>query len=277
MSIAEAVSPSTRTQRWNIEALVGELKQSGVVILENVLSQRECDDYRVALDRQLAERRATGSYCGNETNQVLDNYFMTDPKLIDLLYQDVTDQVMRQMIDNDYVLVSPSARNRRLVPDSFGKKTSGMGWHTDARYIGGKGIRPSLCYMSILCIDEFGRDNGATHYVPGSHLRYERPADRNAKLDYEYMLVPRGGMAIFDTALWHRVGDPTAQSRWGVFNTYGPWFMKPYHRFNEMFSAEQLAAFSPIIRQLLHCDSLPPRDHDESMITLRRVREQVGN
>lgn len=276
MSIAEVLSPSAQTQLRDADAIVKELNSVGVVILENVLSQRECDTYCDVLERQLADRRAKGSYCGNETNQVLDNYFMTDPKLLDLLYQDVSDQVMRRMIDNDYVLISPSARNRRLMPENFGKKTSGVGWHTDARYIGGKGIQPSLCYMTILCIDEFGRENGATHYVPRSHLRYERPADRDAKLDYEYMLVPRGGMAIIDTALWHRVGDATTQSRWGVFNTYGPWFLKPYHRFNKMFNAEQMASFPPIIRQLLHWDSQPPRDHDDSMVTLRRVREQLG-
>lgn len=272
MSISEVTSQSAQAQPLDVDAIVKALKSEGIVILENVLSHRECDSYRGALERQLADRRAKGSYCGNETNQVIDNYFMTDPALLDLLYQDVTDQVMRRMIDNDYVLISPSARNRRLMPERFGKKTSGVGWHTDARYMGGKGIQPSLCYMTTLCIDEFSKENGATHYVPGSHLRYERPKDRDAKLDYEYMLAPRGSMVIFDTALWHRVGDPTAQSRWGVFNTYGPWFIKPYHRFNEMFSAKQFASFPPIIRQLLHLDSQPPRDHDESMVTLRRVR-----
>lgn len=277
MSIAETVSASHRNDDWDVDAIVDELKSEGVVILKDVLSPEECNHYRAKLDRQLEERRASGSYCGNETNQVLDNYFMTDPELLDLLYQDVTDQVMRRMIDDDYVLISPSARNRRLMANAdFGKKTSGVGWHTDSRFIGGKGIQPSLCYMTILCVDEFGKDNGATHYLPASHLRYQRPPDRDAEFDFEYILVPRGGMVIFDTALWHRVGDPTTQSRWGVFNTYGPWFMKPYHRFNEMFSPEQLAGFPPIIRQLLHVDSQPPRDHDESMVTLRRVRERLG-
>ena len=262
---------------YDVPRLVEELKSEGIIILENVLSPEACDHYIERLEAQLEERIANGHYCGNETNQVLDNYFMTDHGLLELIYQPVTDQIMRAMIDDDYVLISPSARNRRLLPNRrFGRKTSGIGWHTDSRFIqGGQGLRPSLCYMSILCLDPFEKENGATHYIPRSHLRYERPADRDAALAFEYMLAPKGALVVFDTALWHRVGEPSESSRWGVFNTYGPWFMKPYHRFGEMFTREEMASFPPIIRQLLHDDSTPPRDHNESMITLRRVRERV--
>jgi ectoine hydroxylase-related dioxygenase (phytanoyl-CoA dioxygenase family) len=260
----------------DIDAIVATVRSEGLVVLDDVLSQEECSRYRERLDRQLEERLARGSDCGNETYQVLDNYFQTDADLLELIYQDVTHEVMRRLIDADYVLISPSARNRCITAGrSFGAPTSGVGWHNDSRVVGGRGVQPSLCYMSILSIDEFTATNGATHYVPRSHLRYERPPDRDAALDFQSMVVPRGGMVIFDTALWHRVGEPTTESRWGVFNTYGPWFMKPYHRFHEMFPADESSRFRPIIRQLLHLDSIPPRDHDESRATLRRVREQL--
>lgn len=259
-----------------IDGIVNAIRNDGLAVVPDVLSHQQCDHYRQLLNTQFEERLRSGSYCGNETNQVLDNYFMTCPELLGLLYQDVTDRVMRRLIDDDYVLISPSARNRRVLEGMrFGRKTSGVGWHTDSRFLGNKGIRPSLSYIAIICLDDFEKHNGATHYVPGSHLRYQRPPDRDADLDFEYVLMPKSGIAIIDTALWHRIGEPSTKSRWGIFNTYGPWFMKPYHRFNEMFTDEELENFPPIIRQLLHCDSIPPKDHDESMITLRRVRKTV--
>lgn len=264
------------TRRIDADAILETVRALGLIVLEEVLTADECLRCQERLDRQVEARIARNSYCGNDAYQVLDNYFQTDLALLDLIHQDVTHEVMRRLIDDDYVLISPSARNRRVMAGrSFGTKTSGVGWHTDSRFIGGKGIQPSLCYMSILAIDEFAATNGATHYVPGSHLSYTRPPDRDAGLDFECMLVPRGGMVIFDTALWHRVGPATTDSRWGVFNTYGPWFLKPYHRFTEMFSQEQSDRFSPIVRQLLHYDSIPPRDHDESRVTVRRVREAL--
>lgn len=251
--------------------------EDGFVRIDGVLTRAACDSVRASLDHCLEARIANDHYWGNIENQVLDNYFVDDPDLVDLIYQPLTDAVMRRLIDDDYVLISPSARNRRLMGEgALERTTSGMGWHTDSRFIqGGQGFRPSLCYMTILMIDSFGAENGATHILPGSQKRYRRPEDRDADLPFDYLLGDVGAMVIFDTALWHRVGEPSRESRWGVFNTYGPWFMKPYHRFTELFSSEQVDSMSPIMRQLLHFDSTPPRDHNESMITLRRVRERV--
>ncbi|NOX40556.1 MAG: phytanoyl-CoA dioxygenase family protein [Alphaproteobacteria bacterium] len=275
--LLNAKSDDGRAADEDVDSLVADLRTQGVVVVRDVLSAKECDFYRGRLDRQLKERIDSGSYCGNETNQVLDNYFQTDQELLPLIYQELTDRVMRRMIDDDYVLISPSARNRRTLSGfEFGRKTSGVGWHTDSRFIGGgQGTKPSLCYMTILCVDAFAKENGATHFIPNSHLRYQRPADRDADLDYNFLIAPQGAMVIFDTALWHRIGDGTEKSRWGVFNTYGPWFMKPYHRFDEMVPRATLDEMPPIFKQLLHLDSIPPKDHNESMITLRRVRAAV--
>lgn len=269
-------APAAETEGIDPDAIVSRIAAEGYAIVEAIYSEAECDAFVDALEIQLQARIAAGSYCGNENNQVLDNYFQGYPELLPLIHQEVTDSVMRRLIDDDYVLISPSARNRRLMSGpGFGSKTSGVGWHTDTRFIRGKGVQPSLSYIAILCLDAFGPDNGATHAIPGSHLRYQRPPDRDADLAHIDLIVPKGGMAVIDTALWHRVGPPSPQSRWGIFNTYGPWFLKPYHRFNEMFSADEMAALAPIMQQLLHNDSIPPKDHDESMITLRRVRLAV--
>jgi len=265
-------SKEKKMSSTDVEGLVQKIRHNGIAVLEDHLDRAYCDKMRGLLDRQLAERIDAGSYCGNEDSQVLDNYFMGFNELVTLIFQEVTDQVMRRLIDDDYVLISPSARNRRIMPSlSFGRRTSGVGWHTDSRFVGGQGIKPSLCYMSLICLDDFTASNGATHIIPRSHLRYERPDDRDADLPYDVLEAPKGSLIIFDTALWHRVGEPSRESRWGVFNTYGPWFMKPYHQFNEMFDDETLASFPQMIRQLLHLDALTPSDHNERMATLRRV------
>lgn len=257
---------------YNVEETVHSIQTEGIVVLESALDKQYCEQVRSILEGCLRERIKFGSYCGNETSQVLDNYFMDRPELVSLIYQDITDQVMRRLIDDDYVLISPSARNRRFMPDErFGKKTSGVGWHTDSRFIGGTGIKPSLCYMSVLCVEDFTASNGATHFVPQSHLWYRRPEDRDADIPFEILEAPQGSLVLFDTALWHRVGTETKASRWGVFNTYGPWFMKPYHRFYEMFDEKEMEGFPDTVRQLLHWDSMTPRDHNERMATLRRV------
>jgi len=68
--------------------------------------------------------------------------------------------------------------------------------------------------MTVLMVDSFEAENGATHVIPGSHHHYQKPKDRDFEpLSFERMTGSKGSMAIFDTALWHRVGPPSQKSR----------------------------------------------------------------
>ena len=197
---------------------------------------------------------------------------MDCPDLLRYLYHPLVDGIMRQLIDDDYVLISPSARNRRLLKgQSFGRKTSGFGWHVDARFLGNQAIMPNPNYTAITVLESFGRENGATEYVPNSHKLATKPTNRNEIIDAEILCADQGAIIVFDTLLWHKISDASEKSRWALFNMYGPWYMKPYHRFHDMFDAKEMEKFDPIIRQLLHWDSNPPRDHTERMATLRRI------
>lgn len=260
--------------------IVVDLRTHGLALVPEVLSRERCAEIAARLEAILVQRAAAGIFVGNAGYQVLYNYFMEDRRLLALLAPDLVDWVMRLVIDDDYVLISPSARNRQLRPSMTASiPTSGVGWHIDSRRVGAPEptvLRPSPIYFAVLTLDDLGPANGATHYVPGSHLWYERPADRDATPDGARVLeAPAGSMVFMDSALWHRVGDPSPARRWMVFNMYGPWFMKPYFDFTSMFPDDEAASLEPRLRQVLHFDSRPPRDHREGTITLRRVREAM--
>lgn len=261
------------------ETAFSELREQGITCVSGVFSKTECRNYISNLEGLLEERMRQGEFVGNERYQVIYNYFLGQPDMFGLMYQDATDTVMTEMIDQDYVLISPSARNRQIRTNMMrSRPTSGVGWHTDSRFIGKapQMLRPTPIYFSAVALDDLSKDNGATFYIPGSHQWYRRPDNRNAELESLVLEAEAGSVVYFDSALWHRVGDPGVRSRWVIFNMFGPWFMKPYFRFHEMFSDDEMEAFSPKVRQLLHCDSIPPKDHRESTITLRRVRAQAA-
>ena len=85
-----------------------------------------------------------------------------------------------------------------------------------------------------------------------------------------------GSIAFFDAALWHAVGRSSKKSRWGVFNMYGPWFMKPYYDFGCMFTDKKFESMTPLQQQLLHYDSRPVPNIDAGFATLRRVRDKLA-
>lgn len=261
------------TQTYEIREIVESIQRDGYCLLPAFITEDSCNRIKSKLEDCLDLRRRKGEYIGNANYQILYNYFVEDTALFDLIALEVVDQTMRQLIDDDYVLISPSARNRQKRAEiSESVETSGIGWHSDARYAvdGMTAFNPSMNYYAVFALDDFSSDNGATHYLPGTHKLHKRPPSRDLECDARLLEAKAGSLFFFDAALWHKVGDASTRPRWSIFNIYGPWFMKPYSRFTELFPAETAARFSPRVRQLLHFDSTPPRDQNERLATLVR-------
>ena len=253
-------------------AIVHTIKEKGVAIVEDFLDPTECGKIRDSLEKILGEFVQNHLYFGSNINQVIYNYFLYDPYLMQILELQLIDEVMKKLIDDDYVLISPSARNplvRAELPE--GKKTSGFGWHTDSR-VADKGsaklYMPSMNFYAALAIEPFTKENAATKYIPNSHLAYQKPLDREAALLHETLEVSAGALIFYDAALWHRVGLPTKFSRWSIFNMYGPWFMKPYFNFLDNLTEAEIQGLSPLVRKILHGESLPPKNQNERVNTL---------
>jgi len=71
----------------------------------------------------------------------------------------------------------------------------------------------------IVMVDDFHIDNGATRFVPGSHLWSQRPEDLmgDPAIDFEDQIPacgPAGSMVIYNGSVWHGHGaNLTAQPR----------------------------------------------------------------
>lgn len=252
--------------------IVQEIRSEGFCVAPGVFSPSESEALCAILDGIVQDSAQKGSYFGSNSTQVIYNYFLHNERLYDLVAHPLIDEVMRSLIDNDYVLISPSARNpcyRNDLPQ--GKKVSGEGWHVDSRVADPKTgalYRPSMSYYAVVALQPFRRNNSATRYVPKSHLRYQKPLDREADIEHSVWEADAGSVIFFDSALWHRTGTPTETSRWSIFNMYGPWFMKPYFRFSENMTVEQQKRLPAVVQKLLHLNSTPPMNETSRTGTL---------
>lgn len=257
-------APPTAAVAHDVPDIVREVHNNGLAVVPGVFSASECKLFCDILDKTVAGLASQGGYFGSRSTQVIYNYFAHDEGLYQLFAHDLINAVMTELIDKDFVLISPSARNPRQDPDlPYDRVISGEGWHVDSRVCDprtGALFRPSFSYYAVVALEPFRRENAATHYVPRSHLEYRKPPDRNGAYTYEVMEADAGSIVFFDSALWHRTGVPTDKSRWSTFNMYGPWFMKPYFRFRENFTTEQIARMPPVVRRMLHLHSTPPVD-----------------
>lgn len=99
------------------------------------------------------------------------------------------------------------------------------------------------------CIDDFTADNGATGFVPGSHL-LNRPPRRTDDREAVPMEAPAGSLVVFDSRLWHRTGPnrTTNERRAAIFG----WYTRVIYRTQENW----FLSLDPIARQFASDDLL---------------------
>jgi len=256
-----------------IARVTQELKDDGVSLIPDVFSNQQCQEYVDILDDLVLNLPLDTKNRINEDVQSINNYFRHNPKLMDLVHIPILDNLFKELIGKDHVLISANTFNRskkamiRQNVKYEHSKNAGHDWHIDSDYIGGIRIESGFSYQIIIMLEDFTADNGATHYVPNSHKVRTRP-DRNADYDYKIITGKAGSVGIIDSGLWHRSGGVTPISRWGVFNCYGPWFVKPYFRFPEMLGQHTGEQITPQLRRLLHYRSTPPLNEEERLNTV---------
>jgi ectoine hydroxylase-related dioxygenase (phytanoyl-CoA dioxygenase family) len=263
-------------KKYSVEKIRRSVKTKGFCVVENILTKSFCNKTIVKLEKILSNLHKKKSYFGSSTNQIIYNYFYHDLNLLKLTHLKIINSVMTSLIDENYVLISPAARNPRIKQGlKKSKKTSGSGWHTDSRVgdpIKNLLFKPSMNYYAIIALENFGGQN-STEYVPKSHLRYKKPLNRFVERQHKKMKCKAGSIIFFDSGLWHQVGKPSTNSRWSIFNMYGPWFMKPYFNFAYGLKKNQIKKLNKVQRKILHFDSIPPKNSEGRIATLKPAKK----
>ena len=230
---------------------IRDLEELGITVVPDVISKSTCEEFigrcEALCDMYIREGRRL-----NAEGQFINSPFRFDDRFLSLLEIPVLFPILSQVLDPDFVVINSNIINNRLRQDivSTGDKIGGT-WHTDSRYLGGRRLDRGFGYIAAILFNDFDESNGATKYVPRSHLFRDRP-ERESDYEYEYMVGSAGDLLIFDCGMWHRAGDPSEKNRWGLFSFYGPWFMKPYFAFPEMLGTERGKGLSKRLRHLLH-------------------------
>ncbi|OUU62598.1 MAG: hypothetical protein CBC22_03655 [Alphaproteobacteria bacterium TMED62] len=261
---------------FNFNKILKDLENKGFSRIKNYKSEEKCLKTIKVLETILSLRIKKSEFVGNSNNQVLYNYFIEFPDLLDFVYDENIFKLMSKVLDEDHVLTSTSARNKRILKTlEKSSGTSGIGWHTDTRYVfqNKVPVKPSLSYIVIFLLEDFTKENAATQFVPYSHKFNFRP-ERNKAYETDFFIGKKGDIFILDTSLFHKAGVSSIKSRWAIFSMYSSWFIKPYFQFDKMFKKKELESLNPELKQLFHCNSIPPKNHRKNRATLKRVQNK---
>lgn len=219
-----------------------DLATHGICAITGVLTDEQLRSAHDELYAAAAADRARGreqkfalDYEHDATNQRVWNVLSRAPIFQDLAEHPVALRLLTSVLDWPMLLGNLSA-------NITGPGGGEMVLHADQIFVPTPWPTDPQGANAAWCIDDFTADNGATCFVPGSHLLH-RPPEPGDDVTPVPMEAPAGSLVVFESRLWHRTGfNRTAdQHRAGIFG----WYTKPIYRQQENW----FLSLDPIIRQ----------------------------
>jgi ectoine hydroxylase-related dioxygenase (phytanoyl-CoA dioxygenase family) len=226
-----------------------ELRRQGWTLFPAIISAEQLDAARCAIDALVASGVArTSAQDHHAPNLVARAAVFREVAAHPLLLATI-----EGLIGDDCILSSCNLGTRRPGGDR-------QGLHRDTGIWG-----PSLPHLDIpvgiqtaWCIDDFTIANGATHLVPGSHVRPELTPEAPSI----QAVAPAGSIIAFDARLLHAGGaNHTERARRAVLTFYIRSWLKPQTDHRRSLPAGLIAEQSPTVLRLLGFQRQTPVEH----------------
>lgn len=226
-----------------------DLRTEGICALTGALDPDTLARVRTALYDAAAADRSRGreqkfalDYAHDDTNQRVWNVLSRSPIFTDLVLHPGSMRLVRSVLGWPMLLGNISA-------NITGPGGGEMVLHADQIFVPTPWPEQPQGCNAAWCVDEFTEANGATCFVPGTHL-LNRPPVPDDDVTPIPMEAPAGSMVVFDSRLWHRTGfnRTTDQRRAGIF----AWYTKPIYRTQENW----FLSLDPSVRQFASDDLL---------------------
>lgn len=232
-----------------VDADLAALERDGYVILDNLLTEAECEEIRAAVVPLLGNT-GRNTFEGRLTQRVYSvlNKTRACDRMVD--HPRVLALLDRLFLPN-YLL------SQLQVISILPGEDAQLLHHDDGMYPAPR-PRPPLSAATVWAIDAFTQDNGATVILPGSHSWGDgrQPADGDARVK---AVMPPGSCVFFVGTLWHGGGaNASDQARLAVTAQYCEPWLRPQEAFTLSTTRDTVRVVSEDIRRMLGYSIHPP-------------------
>ncbi len=190
-----------------------QLKDEGYCVAPNVLSSDELKRAQKAFDKSVAEIRATGGDTfdarldPNAANVRVYNLPEKDPIFIELLRHPAALEFVEAVLGENFIISNFTANN--ALPGSKPMTT-----HSDQALLVPEPWLAPWSINIIWCLDDVDEENGATRFLPKSHL-YSTFAEVPQDIDdhMQAFEAPAGSLVVMEGRLWHTSGANVSVDR----------------------------------------------------------------
>ncbi|MCW0235365.1 MAG: phytanoyl-CoA dioxygenase family protein [Ferrovibrio sp.] len=234
-----------------IDVLMAEIERDGYVILENLFSADEAAAMRAALQPHYHDYLGRNSFEGFGTKRlyaVIEKTLACNP----LVEHPVILALLDRIFEPNYLLSQLQAID--ILPGEAAQPPH----HDDAFYRVSR-PRAALGAATIMAIDDFTAENGATLLIPGSHKWDDRMPTAEETARAVPAVMPSGSVLFFIGTLWHGGGaNVSSASRLCVTAQYcAPW-CRQQENFSLSVSRERVKQCSEHVRRMLGYSIHPP-------------------
>ena len=204
-----------------VEEIVSAVNEYGFCVVPGVLTSEDTARLREIIDELREKESQPGG--GELGHQRVLHLAAKHRAFVDLMCHTLTTVVYEKYLGPDFVC-STWTSNTALPNADL------TYWHVDHPYwtiAPPYPVDPPLTAHAIWCLDDFGRDNGATKFVPGSHRRPHLP-EHNGNYDHEGVIVEAsaGSLIVAHGAIWHTAGhNMTSRPRTAIFGRFARSFI----------------------------------------------------
>jgi ectoine hydroxylase-related dioxygenase (phytanoyl-CoA dioxygenase family) len=203
------------------------------------------------------------------------NFFLYGENLRQILFGEKMQQIHKNFYSVNYTLrnaVASSIQTNNEIKDKLIHHPIGSEWHRDTpqfydRNNISRALNNGITFQVIIALNPTNSAN-STKALPGSHLDpfFEHKLYDSKLIEFtnkygvQDMILKPGDIAIIDDNMFHKAGIATNDSRWLLFCSYTPWYIKPYFDYSQL----QLDNMSLYEKHCLHQTSTPP-NYDENL------------
>jgi len=236
-SISEGYRLSTEQQQ--------QLLTAGFVVVPDMVPNAAIAELQKAYDAAMASGDGDDYKVASSTTRLND--FVNRGAAFDALY------LYAPLLAASSLVIGAPFKLSSMLGRTLRPHTAAQNLHADLR-------RDSDAFPMvgfILMVDAFRPDNGATRFIPGSHLRMESPEtclpDLRTSLDDEVLACGQAGaVTIFNASVWHghtaNLSDNARRSIQGYFVPRGA---RSGSNPGARMKPETLARIGPLARYLL--------------------------
>lgn len=212
-----------------LDDVIGEINEQGFAVLPSVLSDGQVELLRSELDDAMKEdlSRTTDLFDAG----MVHNCMVRGPEMAKILDVPTMNQVVSKLLNDTFILYAYQSSSLKSNSSNYGQRI-----HVDSpRFIPNYPTNIGV----IFPLDDFTKENGATHLLSGSHLREKQPNENKFYEESVRAVCNAGDMLVFHARVWHCSGfNSTSKTRHSLTLNFCRSYMRQRFDFPKLISQE---------------------------------------